>query len=185
MNSTGRIRCLRVNDSGSRNNDRSQSNLQFAHINSEPTESAPQGQHGAVQNHDATGLRDLPYDEGVDKNRRQDGTRHVSIGIWLIPIEVNQSPSNVDTSHALPAVTCDMRRQGIGVLVPTNMQARRFMVAVADQNEVWRFFLTEVRHVSSRPGSWHQLGLDVVKTIDLESLQLLDFRNRVNSFAGL
>jgi len=130
-------------------------------------------------------LRDLPYDEGVNKNRRQDGTRHVSIGIWLIPIDDKQSPSNVDTSHALPAVTCDLRRHGIGVLVPTNMQAKQFLVAVADLDDVWRFFLTDVRHASSRPGGWHQLGLDVVTTIDLESLQMLHFRNRLNSFAQL
>ena len=130
-------------------------------------------------------LRDLPYDEGVNKNRRQDGTRHVSIGIWLIPIDDKQSPSNADTSHALPAVTCDLRRHGIGVLVPTIMQTKQFLVAVADLDDVWRFFLTEVRHVSSRPGGWHQLGLDVVTTIDLESLQMLHFRNRLKSFAGL
>ena len=130
-------------------------------------------------------LRDLPFEQGVDKNRRKDGTRHVSIGIWLIPIEDNQSPSNVDTSLALPAVTCDLRRQGIGVLVPTNIRAQRFMVAVSDQDGVWRFFQTDVRHVSCRPGGWHQLGLDVLKTVDLESLQMLHFRNRVNSFSGV
>lgn len=130
-------------------------------------------------------LRDLPYEQGVDTNRRQDGTRHVSIGIWLVPIEDNQSPSSVDTSLALPAVTCDMRRQGIGVLVPTNMRAQRFLVAVADMDDVWRFFLTEVRHVSSRPGGWHQVGLDVMKTIDLESLQMQHFRNRLHTFADL
>ena len=130
-------------------------------------------------------LRDLPYEQGVDTNRRQDGTRHVSIGIWLVPIEDNQSPSSVDTSLALPAVTCDMRRQGIGVLVPTNMRAQRFLVAVADMDDVWRFFLTEVRHVSSRQGGWHQVGLDVMKTIDLESLQMQHFRNRLHTFADL
>lgn len=130
-------------------------------------------------------LRDLPYEQGVDKNRRLDGTRHVSIGVWLIPVDENQSASSVETSNAMPAVTCDMRRQGIGVLVPTTMRSRRFIVAVADQDDVWRFFLTDVRHVSSRPGGWHQLGLDVAKTIDLESLQLLHFRNRVNEFASL
>ena len=130
-------------------------------------------------------LRDLPYEQGVDTNRRQDGTRHVSIGIWLVPIEDNQSPSSVDTSLALPAVTCDMRRQGIGVLVPTNMRAQRFLVAVADMDDVWRFFLTEVRHVSSRPGGWHQVGLDVMKTIDLESLKMQHFRNRLHTFADL
>ncbi len=130
-------------------------------------------------------LRDLPYDEGVNKNRRQDGTRHVSIGIWLIPIEDTQTPSNVDTSLAMPAVTCDMRRQGIGVLVTTNVRATRFLVAVADQDEGWRFFLTDVRHVSTRPGGWHQLGLDVVKIIDLESLQMMHFRNRLQAFSEL
>ena len=130
-------------------------------------------------------LRDLPYEQGIDKNRRQDGTRHVSIGIWLIPIEANQTPSNVDTALAVPAVTCDMRRQGIGVLVTTNTRAKKFLVAVADQDEVWRFFLTDVRHVSTRPGGWHQLGLDVVKIIDLESLQMLHFRNRLKAFSGL
>ena len=130
-------------------------------------------------------LRDLPYEQGVDKNRRQDGTRHISIGVWLIPMAAKESASSVETSNAVPAVTCDMRRQGIGVLVPTNLQARQFIVAVADQDNVWRFFLTDVRHVSSRPGGWHQLGLDVAKTIDLESLQMLHFRNRVNSFASL
>ena len=130
-------------------------------------------------------LRDLPYEQGVDNNRRQEETRHISIGVWLVPMAANQSVSSVETSNAVPAVTCDMRRQGIGVLVPTNLQARQFIVAVADQDDVWRFFLTNVRHVSSRPGGWHQLGLDVAKTIDLESLQLLHFRNRVNSFASL
>jgi hypothetical protein len=130
-------------------------------------------------------VRDLPYEQGVDTNRRQDGTRHVSIGVWLIPVEDNQSASSVETSNAVPVATCDLRRQGIGVLVPTAVRVRRFIVAVADQENVWRFFLTDVRHVSSRPGGWHQVGLDVAKTIDLESLQLLHFRNRVNSFASL
>lgn len=129
-------------------------------------------------------VRDLPYEQGVDKNRRHNETRHVSIGVWLIPVEDDQSTSGVETSNAVPAVTCDMRRQGIGVLVPANIQVRRFIVAVADQDNVWRYFLTHVRHVSSQPGGWHQLGLDVEKTIDLESIQLLHFRNRVNSFAS-
>ena len=130
-------------------------------------------------------VRDLPYEQGVDKNRRQDGTRHVSIGVWLIPVEDNQSTSSVETSNAVPVATCDVRRQGIGVLVPTAVRVRRFIVAVADHDNVWRYFLTDVRHVSSRPGGWHQVGLDVIKTIDLESLQLLHFRNRVNSFGSL
>lgn len=130
-------------------------------------------------------MRDLPYDEGVNTNRRHDVTRHVSIGIWLVPIEANQSPAAADTSFAQPAVTCDLRRQGIGVLVPKQMTATRFLVAVADLDDSWRFFLTEVRHQSTRPGGWFQLGLDVVKVVDPESLQMSHFRNRRSDLSGL
>ncbi|MEJ7593658.1 MAG: hypothetical protein WKF77_19130 [Planctomycetaceae bacterium] len=37
-------------------------------------------------------------------------------------------------------------------------------------------FLTEVRHQSTRPGGWFQLGLDVIRMIDPESLQMSHFR---------
>ena len=123
-------------------------------------------------------LREMPYDEGVSKNRRRDGTRHISIGVWLIPIDADQSPSDADTSRAEPAVTCDLRRQGIGVLVARKMTATRFLVAVADFDESWRFFLTEVRHQSTRPGGWLQLGMDVIQIVDPESIQISNFRNR-------
>ena len=129
-------------------------------------------------------MRDMPYDEGLNTNRRNDVTRHISIGIWLIPIEANQSPSTVDTSFAEPAVTCDLRRQGIGVLVPKYLTAARFLVAVPDLDESWRFFLTEVRHHSTRPGGWFQLGLDVIKLVDPESLQMSHFRNRRSELSG-
>ncbi|MBC7965833.1 MAG: hypothetical protein H7Z17_07895, partial [Fuerstia sp.] len=123
-------------------------------------------------------LRDMPYEEGMNPNRRHDETRHVSIGIWLIPVEADQCPEAANTALAEPAVTCDLRRQGIGVLVPKHMTAKRFLVAVADLDESWRFFLTEVRHQSTRPGGWLQLGLDVIKIVDPESLQMSHFRNR-------
>lgn len=130
-------------------------------------------------------LRDMPYDEGVNPNRRTDATRHVSIGIWLIPVEENQSPSIADTSLAQPAVTCDLRRHGMGVLVPARITAKRLLVAVADLEESWRFFLTDVQHISSRPGGWFQLGLDVAEMVDLESLQMVHFRNHLNDRAGV
>lgn len=129
-------------------------------------------------------LRDMPYDEGVSTNRRHDGTRHVSIGIWLIPVDAGQCPSAADASLAEPAVTCDLRRQGIGVLVPKHSTSTRLLVVVADLDESWRFFLTEVRHQSARPGGWFQLGLDVIKIIDPESLQMSHFRNRRSEMSG-
>ena len=60
-------------------------------------------------------MRDMPYDGGVNTNRRDDGTRHIAIGIWLIPMDARQSPSEADASLAEPAVTCDLRRQGGGL----------------------------------------------------------------------
>ena len=129
-------------------------------------------------------LRDLPYNEGISANRRCDGTRHVSIGIWLIPVEANQDPSAADIAVAQPAVTCDLRRQGMGVLVPKHMTATHFLVAVADLDDTWRFFRTDVRHQSDRPGGWFQLGLDIVRSVDLEPLQMLCFRKRLSTFAG-
>ena len=126
-------------------------------------------------------VRDLPYEEGINTNRRYDGTRHVAIGIWLIPIEADQSSASVDTSLAEPAVTCDLRRQGIGVLVSEKQNATRFLVAVSDLDDSWRFFLTDLRHQSSRPANWFHLGLDVVKIVDLEPLQMSRFRDRLRS----
>ncbi|HQX48727.1 MAG TPA: hypothetical protein PLY87_02025 [Planctomycetaceae bacterium] len=126
-------------------------------------------------------MLDLPYDEGVNTNRRRDVTRHVSIGIWLIPIDVNQTASSADTSLAKPAVTCDLRRQGIGVLVSEEQTAASFLVAVCDLDESWRFFLTELRHQTPRPGSWFHLGLDVLKIVEPEGLQMSRFRNRLQS----
>ena len=129
-------------------------------------------------------LRDMPYDEGLIKNRRDGVTRHVSLGIWLIPMDDNQSPSAADTSFAEPAVTCDLRRHGIGVLVPKQTTAKRFLVAVADFDESWQFFLTEVRHQSVRPGGWFHLGLEVIRIVEPESLQISHFRNRRSEFSG-
>jgi len=129
-------------------------------------------------------MRDLPYDTDLNANRRNDVTRHVSIGIWLIPVAANQSPTAADTSCAVPAVTCDLRRQGIGVLLSSRVTAPCFLVAAADLDGVWRFFLTEVRHQSPRPGGWFQVGLDVLRIVDLESEQTSRFRNRMKSLSG-
>ena len=128
-------------------------------------------------------MRDLPYETDLNSNRRNDVTRHVSIGIWLIPIEASQSPTAADTSYAQPAVTCDLRRQGIGVLVSSHVTAARFLVAVADLDDVWRFFLAEVRHQSQRPGGWFQVGLHVLTIVDLEPQQTSQFRTCLSSLS--
>ena len=77
-----------------------------------------------------------------------------------------------------------MRRQGIGVLMPVKLAASKFLAAVADPENVWRFFVVTARHVTDRPGGWFQIGLSVEAMYEPDSLQTLRFRQRVeNAFA--
>jgi hypothetical protein len=126
-------------------------------------------------------LGQMPYESGSRPSRRADCTRNVAIGIWLIPFEEGRSPENVDLHKAIPAATCDMRRQGIGVLMPVKLAASRFLAAVADPENVWRFFVVTARHVTDRPGGWFQIGLSVEAMYEPDSLQTLRFRQRVEN----
>lgn len=126
----------------------------------------------------------MPYETGTRPSRRSEGTRSVAIGIWLTPFEENRGPETADMQKAIPAATCDLRRQGIGVLMPVKLQSRKFIAAVADSENVWRYFVVKARHVTDRPGGWFQLGLSVESMYEPESLQKLRFRQRVeNAFA--
>lgn len=126
-------------------------------------------------------LEALPFEEGVQPSRRDAETRHVAIGIWLIPLNENQRPDDADMNRAIPAATCDLRRHGIGVLTPAKLPSKRFIVAVADLENAWKFFVAESRHQSDRPGGWHQLGLHIEKVWQPESLQIVHFRHRVEN----
>jgi hypothetical protein len=66
----------------------------------------------------------MPYETGTRPSRRSEGTRSVAIGIWLIPFEENRGPEQADMQKAIPAATCDLRRQGIGVLMPVKLTSR-------------------------------------------------------------
>ena len=126
----------------------------------------------------------MPYESGTRPSRRSEGTRHVAIGIWLIPFEENRGPEHADMQKGIPAATCDLRRQGIGVLMPVKLSSRKFIAAVADPENVWRYFVVSARHVTDRPGGWYQLGLSVESMYEPDSLQTLRFRQRVeNAFA--
>jgi hypothetical protein len=126
----------------------------------------------------------MPYETGTRPSRRSEGTRSVAIGIWLIPFEENRGPEQADMQKAIPAATCDLRRQGIGVLMPVKLTSRKFIAAVADPENVWRYFVVSARHVTDRPGGWYQLGLSVESMYEPDSLQTLRFRQRVeNAFA--
>lgn len=123
----------------------------------------------------------MPYETGTRPSRRSEGTRSVAIGIWLIPFEENRGPENADMHKAIPVATCDMRRQGIGVLMPVKLTSRKFIAAVADPENVWRYFIVSARHVTDRPGGWYQLGLSVECMYEPDSLQTIRFRQRVEN----
>jgi hypothetical protein len=126
----------------------------------------------------------MPYETGTRPSRRSEGTRSVAIGIWLIPFEENRGPEHADMQKGIPAATCDLRRQGIGVLMPVKLTSRNFIAAVADPENVWRYFVVTARHVTDRPGGWYQLGLSVESMYEPDSLQTIRFRQRVeNAFA--
>lgn len=123
----------------------------------------------------------MPYDRGMRESRRDDNSRHVAIGVWLIPLTENQDPDKADLNKAIPAATCDLRRHGIGVLMPVKLQSKKFIVAIADMEKTWRFFLVGVRHQSDRPGGWFQLGLSVDRIWEPDSLQTVQFRHRIEN----
>ena len=123
----------------------------------------------------------MPYETGTRPSRRSEGSRSVAIGIWLIPFEENRCPENADMHKTIPAATCDLRRQGIGVLMPVKLTSRKFIAAVADPENVWRYFVVSARHVTDRPGGWYQLGLSVESMYEPDSLQTLRFRQRVEN----
>jgi hypothetical protein len=126
----------------------------------------------------------MPYETGTRPSRRSEATRSVAIGIWLIPFEKNRGPEHADMQKGIPAATCDLRRQGIGVLMPVKLTSRNFIAAVADPENVWRYFVVTACHVTDRPGGWYQLGLSVESMYEPDSLQTIRFRQRVeNAFA--
>ena len=126
-------------------------------------------------------LESMPFEEGVQPSRRDAHTRQMAIGIWLIPLNETGNPDDADMNTAIPAVTCDLRRLGIGVLTPAKLPSKRFILAVADLENVWRFFVADSRHQSDRPGGWYQLGLYVEKVWQPGSLQTVAFRKRVEN----
>ncbi len=122
----------------------------------------------------------LPYQQGYTATRRRDCPRQVAVGVWLIPIASGASDDAIDMSRPMAAVTCDLRREGIGCLVARRMNAPAFVVAVSDKDAAWKFFRTQVRHVTARPGCWFQIGLHVDGLVEPEQNQLRDFFESVN-----
>ncbi len=129
-------------------------------------------------------LQEMPFDNGVRPTRRGNSTRYVALGVWLMPLGEKQAPETANFDNAMPAVTSDLRRFGVGLLMPLQLPSPRVLLAVADSEDHWKFFICGVRHNSPRPGGWFQIGLSVDGIWEPEPLQVAHFRKRIqNAFA--
>lgn len=123
----------------------------------------------------------LPYQEGVEESKRRDQTRQISLGLWIVPLTADADTSDVSLRTATPVVSCDFRREGIGILVCGRFEAECCIVATADHEDVWRFFMTTVRHRTPRPGNWTHIGLRVDSVLQPSAWQMHSFREAVAS----
>lgn len=122
----------------------------------------------------------LSYEEGIEADRRCRDERHVAIGIWLFPQTDDCPAGEFNVEHGVPAVTHDIRSEGLGVMTPISLEQKRFVVATPDESERWRFFQTDVRHNTRKPGGWYMLGLQVTKLVEIEGDQAIEFREHIS-----
>lgn len=116
------------------------------------------------------------YEEGVVPDRRSREERHVALGVWLIPCDADDRPNDIRVDRALPAVTHDVRSEGVGILTPLMLESQNFVVAMPFENSGFQFYKAVVKHNSDQPGGWHLLGLYVERVIELDGDQRAEFR---------
>ena len=129
-------------------------------------------------------MASLPFENQLTDTRRRDQSRPISLGAMALPMAAKQAESSVDFSQAQPMNTCDLRREGIGILSTRRQECPRLIVAIADSEESWKFFCCEIRHQSRRPGGWWQLGLKIKSLYDPSACQMQDFRACLKQIFG-
>ncbi|MEZ6126912.1 MAG: hypothetical protein R3C49_27660 [Planctomycetaceae bacterium] len=129
-------------------------------------------------------LVNMGFEEGLRDERRKRDQHHVAWGVWLFPVKPNGTAADVNLKHGLPAVTHDLRAEGVGIMTPLRLQGEHFVLAMPDEeDDSWRFFRCVARHNTQQPGGWHQLGLQVERVIKFEQLQLKEFREHIRHIA--
>ena len=121
----------------------------------------------------------IAYVEGIVDDRRSGDERNVAFGVWLFPCGPSAKAVDIDLSTGIPAVSHDVRAEGLGILTPVQLKHKNFMVAVQGDKDVWKFFRCRVCHNTSRAGGWFQLGLNTDRVIELESYQRAAFREHI------
>lgn len=135
-----------------------------------------------ISQHD---LELLPFQEGVQESKRRDKPRQISLGMWVIPLTEEIPVEETSMTNVLPVVSCDLRREGIGILVFADIVARGCIVAIPDKENVWRFFMTTIRHRTPKPGGWLQIGLQINNLLELSGGQTSEFLNAVTAISEL
>lgn len=125
-------------------------------------------------------LMEISYERGLRENRREKDEHHVSWGVWLFPCSANAKARDFSETSGVPAVTHDIRGEGLGIMTPIALQSDHFIVAIPDEDDHgWRFFKGEVRHNTLRPGGWYHLGIQVENTVSLDQSQIVAFREHI------
>lgn len=124
-------------------------------------------------------MNTMPFDSGIRATRRDTETRRSAIGTWLLPIPDGEDFAHLSLSSLVPAVTSDLRQDGFGILSTTPVATEKAILAVPDNEGIWRFFITSVRHCSPRPGHWYHAGLKIERLFEPTSEQSIEFRQRV------
>ncbi len=123
-------------------------------------------------------MESIAYRSDLTESRRRSESRQIALGCWIIPFEPSR-PDVLDFSSAIPSVTYDMRRGGVGVLTQERIELKRLGLALPDKDGVWRFFEGELRHGSRIPGGWNLAGLQLVRILELDPRDVTQFRESI------
>lgn len=137
-------------------------------------------------------VANMTFQSGIEEERRENDQRKVSWGVWLFPIDPSMKANELQLDRGLPAITQDLRREGIGVMTPLELRGNQFVIAMPEDpvldtfapersgaEPFWTFFRCDVRHNTRCSGGWYQLGLQVAEAITLDGGQRRDFREHV------
>jgi hypothetical protein len=123
-------------------------------------------------------LAAMPYESGLSEERRMAVPFHSAMGVWLLELPEEFDDAELLMQNVIPAVAADLRSDGLGLLLTQPLAAEHILVAIADTEEVWKFFVTTVVHQSPRPGGWLQIGLKLERMARLNALQMNLFLSR-------
>lgn len=124
-------------------------------------------------------LNGLSYRENVEATRRKSESHAMAMGAWIIPYRESAADGRLALELAMPVVTYDFRRTGVGVLSRAKIEFESIAVAIPDVEGVWNFFDCRVCHQSGRPGGWTLAGLQISQLLIPDPHDVTLFRRQI------